>query len=160
MVSSATAGAIAAKPRAESETGRRFAGCAPALGRLAVPGRPATTGWNSRFPSPEDWSGCDLALKLIEDDCGRDLALMVARRLVVFLKRPGGQSQFSAHLAAQFADEGKIRSLQHWILDHLSLDLTLDVLAHRVAMSVRNFTRVFQVETGTTPADFVENGAG
>jgi transcriptional regulator GlxA family with amidase domain len=101
-------------------------------------------------------AGIDLALKLIEDDHGRDLASMVARRLVVFLKRPGGQSQFSAHLAAQMADEGKIRSLQHWILDHLSLDLTLDALASRAAMSVRNFTRVFQGETGTTPADFVE----
>src|ERR1700694_2671623 len=65
-------------------------------------------------------AGIDLALKLIEDDHGRDLALTVARRLVVFLKRPGGQSQFSAHLAAQIADEGKIRSLQHWILDNLA----------------------------------------
>ncbi|MGY4432908.1 transcriptional regulator GlxA family with amidase domain [Bradyrhizobium sp. F1.13.1] len=101
-------------------------------------------------------AGIDLALKLIEDDHGRDLALTVARRLVVFLKRPGGQSQFSAHLAAQMADEGTIRSLQHWILDHLSLDLTLDALADRVAMSVRNFTRVFQSAAGTTPADFVE----
>ncbi|WP_244549399.1 GlxA family transcriptional regulator [Bradyrhizobium lablabi] len=101
-------------------------------------------------------AGIDLALKLIEDDHGRDLALTVARRLVVFLKRPGGQSQFSAHLAAQMADEGKIRSLQHWILDHLSLDLSLVSLASRVAMSVRNLTRVFQDETGTTPADFVE----
>jgi transcriptional regulator GlxA family with amidase domain len=101
-------------------------------------------------------AGIDLALKLIEDDHGRDLALTVARRLVVFLKRPGGQSQFSAHLAAQMADEGKIRSVQHWILDHLSLDLTLDTLADRAAMSVRNFTRVFQGETGTTPAEFVE----
>jgi transcriptional regulator GlxA family with amidase domain len=101
-------------------------------------------------------AGIDLALKLIEDDQGRDIALKVARRLVVFLKRPGGQSQFSAHLAAQMADEGKIRSLQHWILDHLSLDLTVDSLASRVAMSVRNFARVFQTETGSTPADFVE----
>jgi transcriptional regulator GlxA family with amidase domain len=101
-------------------------------------------------------AGIDLALKLIEDDHGRDLALTVARRLVVFLKRPGGQSQFSAHLAAQIADEGKIRSLQHWILDHLSHDLSLEALAGRAAMSVRNFTRVFSGETGTTPADFVE----
>jgi transcriptional regulator GlxA family with amidase domain len=101
-------------------------------------------------------AGIDLALKLIEDDHGRDLALTVARRLVVFLKRPGGQSQFSAHLAAQIADEGKIRSLQHWVLDHLAHDLSLDSLASRVAMSVRNFTRVFLGETGTTPADFVE----
>ncbi|MEH2512285.1 transcriptional regulator GlxA family with amidase domain [Nitrobacteraceae bacterium AZCC 1564] len=101
-------------------------------------------------------AGIDLALKLIEDDYGRDLALMVARRLVVFLKRPGGQSQFSAHLAAQVADEGRIQAVQHWILDHLSLDLTLASLAARAAMSVRNFTRVFQSETGITPADFVE----
>ena len=105
-------------------------------------------------------AGIDLALKLIEDDHGRELAFKVARRLVVFLKRPGGQSQFSAHLAAQIADEGKIRSLQHWILEHLSLDLTLDLLAGRIAMSVRNFTRVFQSETGTTPADFVEMARG
>lgn len=101
-------------------------------------------------------AGIDLALKLIEDDHGRDLALTVARRLVVFLKRPGGQSQFSAHLAAQMADEGRIRSLQRWILDHLSLDLPLGSLADRAAMSVRNFTRVFQGATGTTPAEFVE----
>jgi transcriptional regulator GlxA family with amidase domain len=101
-------------------------------------------------------AGIDLAMKLIEDDHGRDLALTVARRLVVFLKRPGGQSQFSAHLAAQIADEGKIRSLQHWILDHLAQDLSLESLASRVAMSVRNFTRVFQGETTITPGDFVE----
>lgn len=101
-------------------------------------------------------AGIDLALKLIEDDHGRDLALTVARRLVVFLKRPGGQSQFSAHLAAQIADEGKIRTLQHWILDHLSHDLSLEALANRAAMSVRNLTRVFHDETGITPAEFVE----
>ncbi len=101
-------------------------------------------------------AGIDLALKLIEDDHGRELALTVARRLVVFLKRPGGQSQFSVHLAAQIATEGRIQSIQHWILDHLPLDLTVNALASRAAMSVRNFTRVFQHETGITPADFVE----
>jgi transcriptional regulator GlxA family with amidase domain len=101
-------------------------------------------------------AGIDLALKLIEDDYGRELALMVARRLVVFLKRPGGQSQFSAHLAAQIASEGRIQAVQHWILDHLSLDLSLAALAERAAMSLRNFTRVFQNETGITVADFVE----
>lgn len=101
-------------------------------------------------------AGIDLALKLIEDDHGRDVALSVARRLVVFLKRPGGQSQFSAHLAAQLASEGRIQLVQHWILDHLSLELTVSTLAARAAMSVRNFTRVFQQETGITPADFVE----
>ena len=101
-------------------------------------------------------AGIDMALKLIEDDYGRELALAVARRLVVFLKRPGGQSQFSAHLAAQVAPEGRIQALQHWILEHLSVDLSLTVLADRAAMSVRNLTRVFQSETGMTPADFVE----
>lgn len=101
-------------------------------------------------------AGIDLALKLIEDDHGRELALMVARRLVVFLKRPGGQSQFSAHLAAQVTTEGRIQAIQHWILDHLPLDLSLSMLADRAAMSVRNFTRVFQSEAGVTPADFVE----
>jgi len=101
-------------------------------------------------------AGIDLALKLIEDDHGRAIALAVARRLVVFLKRPGGQSQFSAHLAAQLATEGRIQAVQHWILDHLPLDLTVRSLASRAAMSVRNFTRVFQEEAGITPADFVE----
>jgi transcriptional regulator GlxA family with amidase domain len=101
-------------------------------------------------------AGIDLALKLIEEDFGHEIALSVARRLVVFLKRPGGQSQFSAHLAAQVAAEGRIQAVQHWILDHLPLDLTVKSLASRAAMSVRNFTRVFQEETGITPADFVE----
>jgi transcriptional regulator GlxA family with amidase domain len=101
-------------------------------------------------------AGIDLALKLIENDHGRELALAVARRLVVFLKRPGGQSQFSAHLAAQIAAEGRIQSVQHWILDHLSLDLTMAALAGQAGMSVRNFTRVFLQEAGLTPGDFVE----
>src|SRR6202171_6345895 len=91
----------------------------------------------SLYTSAGVTAGIDLALKLIEDDHGRDLALMVARRLVVFLKRPGGQSQFSAHLAAQIANEGRIQSVQHWILDHLPLDLTLNSLAGRAALSGR-----------------------
>jgi transcriptional regulator GlxA family with amidase domain len=101
-------------------------------------------------------AGIDLALKLIEDDHGRDVALSIARRLVVFLKRPGGQSQFSAHLAAQIATEGRIQAVQHWILEHLPLDLTVKALAARAGMSLRNFTRVFQEEARMTPGDFVE----
>ena len=101
-------------------------------------------------------AGIDLALRLVEDDHGRELALTVARRLVVFLKRPGGQSQFSAHLAAQIAAETRIQSIQHWVLDNLAKDLSIAALADRAAMSVRNFTRVFQSETGVTPADYVE----
>jgi transcriptional regulator GlxA family with amidase domain len=101
-------------------------------------------------------AGIDLALMLIEEDHGRELALSVARRLVMFLKRPGGQSQFSAHLAAQIATESRIQSVQHWIVDNLSADMSLAALAARAGMSVRNFSRVFQSETGSTPADFVE----
>jgi transcriptional regulator GlxA family with amidase domain len=101
-------------------------------------------------------AGIDLALMLIEEDHGRELALTVARRLVMFLKRPGGQSQFSAHLAAQIATESRIQGVQHWILDNLTADMALATLAARAAMSVRNFTRVFQSETGNSPADFVE----
>lgn len=101
-------------------------------------------------------AGIDLSLKLIEDDYGRDLALKIARRLVVFLRRPGGQSQFSAHLAAQISSDTRIESVQKWVLDHLNHDLTLPVLAQKAAMSVRNFGRVFRLETGNTPADFVE----
>lgn len=102
-------------------------------------------------------AGIDLALKLIEDDHGRDLALKIARRLVVFLRRPGGQSQFSAHLTAQMATaESRIQASQQWIFDNIEKDLPLSTLAAQAAMSVRNFARVFQSETGTTPADFVE----
>src|SRR6201997_2270689 len=101
-------------------------------------------------------AGIDLALKLIEDDHGREVALSVAKRLVVFIKRPGGQSQFSAHLAAQVATEERIQAVQHWILDPLPLELSVRNLALRAAMSVRNFTRVFQREAGMSPADFVE----
>jgi AraC-like DNA-binding protein len=80
----------------------------------------------------------------------------IERRLVIFLKRPGGQSQFSAHLAAQIATEGRIQAVQHWVLDHLPLDLTVNALASRAGMSVRNFTRNFLQEAGITPADLVE----
>ena len=101
-------------------------------------------------------AGIDLALKLIEDDHGRELALKVARRLVVFLRRPGGQSQFSAHLAAQIAAESRIESIQHWILENVAADLSLAALASQAGMSVRNLSRVFRSETGGSPADFVE----
>lgn len=110
----------------------------------------------SLYTSAGVTAGIDLALMLIEEDHGRELALSVARHLVMFLKRPGGQSQFSAHLAAQIAAESRVQSVQHWILDNLSADLSLSTLAARAGMSVRNFSRTFQSETGSTPADFVE----
>ena len=101
-------------------------------------------------------AGVDLALKLIEDDFGRDLARKVARRLVVSLSGAGRQGQSGAHLAEPSADEDRIRAVQCWIMDHPSLDLTLQALAGRAAMGVRHFTRVFRRETGTTPGSFVE----
>jgi transcriptional regulator GlxA family with amidase domain len=100
-------------------------------------------------------AGIDLALALVEEDHGRRVALGVARELVMFLRRPGGQSQFSVQLAAQSADREPIRDLQGWIADHLSEDLSVDRLARRSAMSARNFARVFLRETGLTPAAFV-----
>ena len=100
-------------------------------------------------------AGMDLALALVEEDLGRDVALEVARVLVMFLRRPGGQAQFSAQLAVQFAEHEPLRDLQAYILDHPAEDLSAGALARRVAMSPRNFARVFTREVGTTPARFV-----
>jgi transcriptional regulator GlxA family with amidase domain len=109
------------------------------------------------FTSAGATAGIDLALALLEDDHGRDVALAVARELVMFLRRPGGQSQFSVQLSAQVADREPLRELQRWIADHLGADLSVDALARRAAMSPRNFARVFTREVGTTPGEFVEN---
>jgi transcriptional regulator GlxA family with amidase domain len=101
-------------------------------------------------------AGMDLALALVEEDLGRDVALEVARHLVVFLQRPGGQAQFSAQLAAQTADRAPLRELQTWIPDHLDEDLSVPALARRACMSERNFARAFRRETGRTPGAYVE----
>jgi transcriptional regulator GlxA family with amidase domain len=101
-------------------------------------------------------AGMDLALALVDDDLGRDVALMTARQLVLFVQRPGGQSQFSAQLGAQLAARQPIRELQQWIVEHPDGDLGVDRLAARVAMSPRHFARVFREEVGATPAAYVE----
>jgi transcriptional regulator GlxA family with amidase domain len=145
-----------------------------------IAGRNVTTHWyyadelRSRFPSSRVESdsifirdgplftsaggtACiDLALALIEEDHGRDLALSVARYLVMYMKRPGGQSQYSVPLAAQARTGSPIARLQAWILDHPEQDLSLSALAKRAAMSRRNFSRVFRSETGLSPAAYVE----
>ena len=100
-------------------------------------------------------AGMDLALALVEEDQGREVALAVARELVMFLRRPGGQSQFSAQLAVQFAEREPLSDLRGYILDHPRDDLSVETLARRVAMSPRNFARVFTRQVGTTPARFV-----
>jgi len=109
------------------------------------------------FTSAGVTAGMDLALAMVEDDHGRELALRVARQLVMFLKRPGGQSQFSAHLAAQTAERSDVSAIQDYVLAHLRADLSVPALAKRAGMSERTFARVFRDETGTTPAEFVEN---
>jgi transcriptional regulator GlxA family with amidase domain len=101
-------------------------------------------------------SGIDLALALVEDDLGHAAALEVARWLVVFLKRPGGQSQFSSHLAAQAVAPGPLHDLPEWIVANLGEDLSVARLAARAGMSPRNFARVFRREARLTPAKFVE----
>ncbi|KVN39043.1 AraC family transcriptional regulator [Burkholderia pyrrocinia] len=108
-------------------------------------------------------AGIDLALALVEEDLGRAIALDVARELVVFLKRPGGQSQFSATLSMQrsadrfgerFGD--RFAELHAWIAEHLGGDLSVPVLAERARMSERSFVRHYRAETGHTPARAVE----
>ena len=101
-------------------------------------------------------AGMDLALALVEEDHGSRLALQVARNLVLYLRRPGGQSQFSAALSLQITDRKPLRELEAWVLDNLNKPLTVPILAERVAMSPRNFARVFTEEMKTTPAKFVE----
>ncbi len=98
----------------------------------------------------------DLALALVEEDLGRATALEVARWLVMFVKRPGGQSQFSAQLAAQTAERAPLRELQEWIAGNLAADLSVPALAQRAHMSERNFARAFRKELGMTPAAYVE----
>ena len=149
-----------------------------AAGLLA--GRRATTHWSScdelqrMFPDAEVepdalyvadgniytsagiTSGIDLSLALVEQDLGGQVALAVARELVLFLRRPGGQAQFSASLAAQAKTGGKLDDLLVWIADNPDAELSLQVLADRAAMSERNFGRVFTKQTGMTPACYVE----
>ncbi|KAF7600728.1 MAG: AraC family transcriptional regulator [Candidatus Dactylopiibacterium carminicum] len=101
-------------------------------------------------------SAFDLTLALVEVDHGFAVARDVAQELVMFLRRPGGQSQFSRFLQTEAARPGPIRDLQAWIMVHLDEDLSVERLAARVAMSPRNFTRVFTRETGIPPARYVE----
>jgi transcriptional regulator GlxA family with amidase domain len=142
-------------------------------------GRRAVTHWqrcaefSARFPAvrldPEPifvrddpfWTsagvtaGIDLALAMVEADQGRDMALAVARQLVVFLKRPGGQAQFSAALSMQAAD-GAFERLHGWIAAHLDRDLSLVALAEQAGMSLRSFSRHYRRSMGRTPAEAVE----
>jgi transcriptional regulator GlxA family with amidase domain len=100
-------------------------------------------------------AGIDLALAWVEEDCGASLAHEAARELVLFLRRPGGQPQLSISLASQASEMMSIRELQIWIAEHLGTRLSVEDLADRMSMSVRNFERVFTREVGTTPSQYV-----
>ncbi|MDB5929559.1 MAG: AraC family transcriptional regulator [Polaromonas sp.] len=144
-------------------------------------GRRAATHWGmcdmlkARFPSVEIdrdaifvqqgavWTsagvsaGIDLALALVEADCGHEVAMEVARELVVYLKRPGGQAQFSELLQSQAQDSAAFDELNLWITDNLGRkNLSVELLADRAGMSPRNFARVYKQKTGRTPAKAVE----
>jgi len=100
-------------------------------------------------------AGIDLALAWVDEDCGAALAHEAARELVLFLRRPGGQPQLSVSLASQASEMASIRELQIWIAEHLGTRLSVEDLADRISMSVRNFERVFTREVGTTPSQYV-----
>ena len=101
-------------------------------------------------------AGIDLSLALIQDDLGYDHAMRIARQLVVFLKRPGGQAQFSATLEAQIAADQDFAELHAWVRDHLAEELKVERLAERAGMSARTFARVYAAKAGRTPARMVE----
>ncbi len=101
-------------------------------------------------------AGMDLALALVEEDLGAPMALKVAREMVLYLRRPGGQSQFSTALSLQASDRKQIEEIRSWAHDNLRRDLPVEKLAAKAGMSPRNFARVFLKDTGTTPARFVE----
>jgi len=101
-------------------------------------------------------AGIDLALALVEEHLGRDAALEIARHLVVFLRRPGNQAQFSAQLAAQLANREPLRDVQRWISDHPAADLSVETLASRARLSPRQFARAFAAEVGMPPGRYVD----
>lgn len=169
---------------ATSATARRTAAVCTGAFLLAraglLEGRRATTHWASAAtlarlypnvnvdPDPiflrdgDIWTsagvtaGMDLSLALLEEDLDRDAALMVARHLVLFLRRPGNQSQFSATLAAQQPQREPLREVQRSVLEHLQGEHSVEAMAARANMSPRHFARAFRAEIGITPARYVE----
>ena len=100
-------------------------------------------------------AGIDLCLSLVEEDLGLDIALRVARSLVLFVRRTGGEHQFSTALAFQNTSRIPLRELPIWIVENLAEPLSVEELASKLGMSVRNFSRIFAREFGSTPAKFV-----
>ncbi|MBK5006350.1 GlxA family transcriptional regulator [Pseudomonas sp. S60] len=98
----------------------------------------------------------DLALAFVEEDHGHRLALEVAQDLVIFLKRPGGQSQFSANLVSQRTQNTSMREIQNWVIENLNSKMSVASMAERSAMSTRHFTRTFSKEVGMCPSQFLD----
>lgn len=101
-------------------------------------------------------AGIDLALAMVEDDFGRETALYVAKMLVVFTNRQGGQSQYSSNLTQQYATNGAFQDTLDWARENLEKDLSVQALAERSAMSERNFARMFKKQVGVSPGKYVE----
>ncbi len=102
-------------------------------------------------------AGIDLAVALVQDDCGREVAMSVSRQLVVYMKRPGGQSQFSQLIDMHAQEDGAFSELHDWLAKHLDdATLCVETLARRACMSARNFARVYKTKTGRTPAKAIE----
>ena len=124
--------------------------------RLSVDPNPIWVQAGKIYTSSGFSAGIDLALAWVADDCGSAVAVEAARELVLFLRRPAGQTQLSVTLSAQASEMQPIQELQVWIAENLSRhDLSATTLADRVSMSVRNFSRVFTADVGTTPAKYV-----
>jgi transcriptional regulator GlxA family with amidase domain len=122
---------------------------------VAVDPRPIWVQDGAIYTSAGISAGIDLALAWVEEDFGSAAALKVARELVLFLRRPGGQDQCSASLAAQASHTKSMHELQVWMMEHLERPLSVEALADRVAMSARNFARVFAQEFGVPPARYL-----
>ena len=132
---------------------QELARCHP---RVSVDAEPIYVRDGDVWTSAGVTAGMDLALALVEDDLDRDAALTIARHLVLFLRRPGNQSQFSATLAAQRAERAPLREVQRAVLEDLAGEHTVEAMAARAHMSPRHFARLFRAETGLTPARHVE----
>jgi len=124
--------------------------------RVAVDAEPIFIRDGSIWTSAGVTAGMDLALALVEQDLGRDAALTIARHLVLFLRRPGNQAQFSATLAAQRAGREPLREVQRSIVEDIAGDHSVEAMAARAHMSPRHFARAFRAEVGLTPARHVE----
>jgi transcriptional regulator GlxA family with amidase domain len=125
----------------------------PLMKKLPLEGRRALSRVNIRLRAS---AGIDLALALVQEDLGHQIAMQVARSLVVYLKRAGGQSQYSAPLAAQVATDAEFAELHGWIREHLHEDLDLDALAKHVGMSTRTLERHHIAKLGQTPLKVLE----